>query len=471
MRPDPSDRHRLNDNCFFTIHNWSLAQFWLLFCFSIAQVITDATTARSKGYGFVRFASEVERDRALNEMNGHFLSNRPIRVSLATARKNAVSAGAVIPHIPHPSDFDPTNTTLFIGGLSSQVSEDQLRAVFSRFGDIIYVKIPQGKGCGFVQFVLRTSAERAMVGMNGQVLGNSAIRISWGRSSSRAANQLSSQMTGLASGFPSGNFPGGPFAGMPPDPMLFAAVAAGGYGNVPSSAAQFVPQSGGVSANINNDFANINLNAMNTASNGIALPAPGMEALVADHHYGMPAYTPSPAHSLTGNSPPPPPHPHPPPSTGLLNGKGVAGDSLPSGVGLNGISLPVMIPQSSGAPSQVVPPSVVNVNSAPPNARNHHGSVGEGSNAISAGASPAKDGVPSLVKEYEMGGNAGNAIASANANLKTNSDSDSNTGSGKSSSAISEHAGKAAGQYNSAGKSTSSSGAMPGAQLLASLLV
>lgn len=425
------------------------------------QVITDATTARSKGYGFVRFASEVERDRALNEMNGHFLSNRPIRVSLATARKNALPGGAAIPQLPHPSDFDPTNTTLFIGGLSSQVSEDQLRAVFARFGDIIYVKIPQGKGCGFVQFVLRTSAERAMMSMNGQVLGNSAIRISWGRSSSRAANQLSAnQMTGLASGFPGGgppgnlgNFPGGPFASMPPDPMLFAAVAAGGYGNVPSSASQFVPQS--VPASISNDFANINLNAMNMMANGIGGPPSGMEMLPRNQ-YGMPAYgTPSPADSLAGTSPPP----------GLLNGNG--NDSLHSGIGLNGISLPVMIPQ----PANQVLPNVVDAN----NPNSHPESIVEVPNA-SAGASPAKDGPP-MMKEFDMGGTGalGNASsksnANANTNEKTNSGADTHPGIGKSSSAISEHAGKAVvAQYNPAGKGASS-GTMPGAQLLASLLV
>jgi hypothetical protein len=91
------------------------------------------------------------------------------------------------------TDFDPTNTTLFIGGLSNGVTEEQLRAAFSRFGDIIYVKIPAGKGCGFVQFVLRTAAERAMATMNGQVMGASAMRISWGRSSSRVANQAQQQ--------------------------------------------------------------------------------------------------------------------------------------------------------------------------------------------------------------------------------------------------------------------------------------
>lgn len=44
--------------------------------------------------------------------------------------------------LPSHADFDPTNTTLFIGGLSGGVTEDQLRAAFARFGDIIYVKIP-----------------------------------------------------------------------------------------------------------------------------------------------------------------------------------------------------------------------------------------------------------------------------------------------------------------------------------------
>ena len=155
-----------------------------------AKVITDVTTGRSKGYGFVRFSVELERNMALTDMNGHFLSNRPIRVSLATAKKNAQMAqNQQNTQSIHPSDLDPTNTTLFIGGLSSQVVEDQLRIMFGQFGDIIYVKIPQGKGCGFVQYVLRSSAERAMMAMNGKILGNSAMRISWGHSSGRSSAQ------------------------------------------------------------------------------------------------------------------------------------------------------------------------------------------------------------------------------------------------------------------------------------------
>ena len=186
-----------------------------------AKVITDPTTGRSKGYGFVRFSVETERNIALSEMNGHCLSNRPIRVSLATAKKNAQIPQMQAVQQFHPSDLDPTNTTLFIGGLSSQVVEEQLRAVFGQFGDIIYVKIPQGKGCGFVQYVLRTSAERAMVTMNGKVLGNSAIRISWGRSSSRASNQS-------ITGFLNDNFQQQPHQIVDPSVMMSAGYQAAG---------------------------------------------------------------------------------------------------------------------------------------------------------------------------------------------------------------------------------------------------
>ena len=153
--------------------------------FCAVQVIADSVSNRSKGYGFVRFGSEQERDMALGQMNGIHINNRPIRVSLATAKKNPGQATiAPVAQPPHPSDFDPTNTTLFIGGLSGGVTEEQLRAVFAAYGDIVYVKVPPGKGCGFVQFVQRAAAESAMGHMQGQLLGSSSIRISWGRSNS-----------------------------------------------------------------------------------------------------------------------------------------------------------------------------------------------------------------------------------------------------------------------------------------------
>lgn len=195
-----------------------------------AKVIVDPATGRSKGYGFVRFAAEGERDKSL-EMQGYTLCNRPIRVSLATARR---SPSAGMPGT-HPAELDPTNTTLFIGGLSAGVTEEQLRAIFIRYGEVVYTKIPQGKGCGFVQFVSRADAEAAMAEMNGQVIGSSAIRISWGRSTSRAA-ALQQGRPGVLGAFPAAAGGFGVSAGFP-GAGLDAFGAAGGLVSVGGMAA------------------------------------------------------------------------------------------------------------------------------------------------------------------------------------------------------------------------------------------
>lgn len=42
-----------------------------------------------------------------------------------------------------------------MGGLDSDVTDEELRQAFASFGEVVSVKIPAGKGCGFVQFVNR----------------------------------------------------------------------------------------------------------------------------------------------------------------------------------------------------------------------------------------------------------------------------------------------------------------------------
>lgn len=44
---------------------------------------------------------------------------------------------------------------IFVGGLDSDVSDEDLRQAFSQFGEVVSVKIPPGKGCGFVHFADR----------------------------------------------------------------------------------------------------------------------------------------------------------------------------------------------------------------------------------------------------------------------------------------------------------------------------
>ncbi|PRQ27617.1 putative nucleotide-binding alpha-beta plait domain-containing protein [Rosa chinensis] len=152
-----------------------------------AKVVFDANTGRSKGYGFVRFGDENERSQAMTEMNGVYCSSRPMRIGAATPRKSSgyqQQGGYALNGTPaqgFQSDGDATNTTIFVGGLDPNVTDEDLRQPFSQYGEIVSVKIPVGKGCGFVQFANRNNAEEALPKLNGSVIGKQTVRLSWGR--------------------------------------------------------------------------------------------------------------------------------------------------------------------------------------------------------------------------------------------------------------------------------------------------
>ncbi|CAI4039464.1 hypothetical protein SMKI_08G1310 [Saccharomyces mikatae IFO 1815] len=198
-----------------------------------AKVVHDQVTGISKGYGFVKFANSDEQQSALLEMQGVFLNGRAIKVGPTSGQQQHVNSNNdynrsssslnnenldsrfisksqsfigsgssnmglkrnqtsqfIYPVQQQPSlnhFTDPNNTTVFIGGLSSLVTEDELRAYFQPFGTIVYVKIPVGKGCGFVQYVDRLSAETAIARMQGFPIANSRVRLSWGRSAKQTA--------------------------------------------------------------------------------------------------------------------------------------------------------------------------------------------------------------------------------------------------------------------------------------------
>ncbi|KAM0051914.1 putative RNA recognition motif domain, nucleotide-binding alpha-beta plait domain superfamily [Helianthus debilis subsp. tardiflorus] len=151
-----------------------------------AKVVTDRMTGRTKGYGFVKFGDETEQLRAMTEMNGRLCSTRPMRIGPA-ANKTTVSPQQY-PKASYQNtqgtqnEEDPNNTTIFVGGLDPNVTDDLLKQVFSQYGQLVHVKIPMGKRCGFVQFADRSCAEEALRMLQGTQLGGQTVRLSWGRS-------------------------------------------------------------------------------------------------------------------------------------------------------------------------------------------------------------------------------------------------------------------------------------------------
>lgn len=174
-----------------------------------AKVVTDRATGRSKGYGFVRFGDENEQMRAMSEMNGALCSTRPMRIGPA-ATKKPMGGGQQYQKATYQSsqgsqgESDPNNTTIFVGGLDPNVPEDSLRQVFGRFGELVHVKIPVGKRCGFVQFANRTCAEQALSMLNNTQLGGQSIRLSWGRNPSSKQAQPEQSQYGAYYGYGQG---------------------------------------------------------------------------------------------------------------------------------------------------------------------------------------------------------------------------------------------------------------------------
>ncbi|KAF5670887.1 polyadenylate-binding protein [Fusarium heterosporum] len=211
-----------------------------------AKIMTDAMSGQSRGYGFVRFSDENDQQRALVEMQGVYCGNRPMRISTATPKNRGnhgfpgqgpQHGGPMMGGMPQQQMWngggmqgfggygggfnpatqmnqftDPNNTTVFVGGLSGYVTEDELRSFFQGFGEITYVKIPPGKGCGFVQFVHRHAAEMAINQMQGYPIGNSRVRLSWGRSQNNSGV-------------------GTPYRPAPPPPHYMGMPGHGGPGN------------------------------------------------------------------------------------------------------------------------------------------------------------------------------------------------------------------------------------------------
>lgn len=193
------------------------------------RVMTDPVTGKLRCFGFVRFTDNAERQRALVEMNGAWFGGRPLRVALATPRSGNKRfgyqsiypywgngapyylygyGGAGLPEYGNDEDeygasgqgrippggtgigaypppahqyADPNNTTVFVGGLASDVEEQTLFSLFKQFGIIQQIKIPPGKNCGFVKYTTREEAENAIASVQGYVIGGNRVRLSWGR--------------------------------------------------------------------------------------------------------------------------------------------------------------------------------------------------------------------------------------------------------------------------------------------------
>ncbi len=69
------------------------------------------------------------------------------------------------------------NSKLYVGNLSYQLSEEELRKAFEPYGEVVSVNIIPGKGFGFVEMATPEEAEQAKEALNNTILAGRPMRV------------------------------------------------------------------------------------------------------------------------------------------------------------------------------------------------------------------------------------------------------------------------------------------------------
>ena len=144
-----------------------------------ARVQLDRNTGKSRGFGYVTFATTEAVNAAValsgtKEIDGRTLNLDKSTDNGANKEKRAQVFGDV---------RSAPSKVLFVGNLSWNTVEDTLWEAFSDYGEVTSVRIPtdresgRPKGYGYIEFSAADSAQKAIDAMSGKELDGRLIRL------------------------------------------------------------------------------------------------------------------------------------------------------------------------------------------------------------------------------------------------------------------------------------------------------
>jgi RNA recognition motif-containing protein len=156
---------------------------------SEAKVIRDSQSLKSRGYGFVSYPNKEHAEVAIEKMNGQMIGRRAVRTNWAVRRtaedeKKALSYEQIYNATP------VDNTTVYIGNLNSNTTEENVRKAFSKYGEIKEIRMFAPQNYGFVTFETKEGATNAILEMSFEELDGQMLRCSWGRPAEPNNTQL-----------------------------------------------------------------------------------------------------------------------------------------------------------------------------------------------------------------------------------------------------------------------------------------
>lgn len=132
-------------------------------------IMVDKLTGRSRGFGFVTFADPAVADRVLEQE--HVIDGRAVEVKRTVPREEMQGQGA------------QRTRKIFVGGIPTFLTEDELKEYFSSYGSIAEHQIMidrdtgRSRGFGFVTFESEDTVERIFSDGKIHELGGKQVEI------------------------------------------------------------------------------------------------------------------------------------------------------------------------------------------------------------------------------------------------------------------------------------------------------
>uniref|UniRef100_A0A7N0T1R6 Polyadenylate-binding protein n=1 Tax=Kalanchoe fedtschenkoi TaxID=63787 RepID=A0A7N0T1R6_KALFE len=147
-----------------------------------AVVMKDAN-GKSKGFGFVNFQEPDAAATAVEKLNGSEHGESLWYVGRAQKKAERVTelrAKFEQERLDRYQKLQGSN--LYLKNLDSSFNDEKLKEVFSEFGTVTSCKVMldaegNSKGCGFVAFSTAEEATKAMVEMNGKMVGKKPLYV------------------------------------------------------------------------------------------------------------------------------------------------------------------------------------------------------------------------------------------------------------------------------------------------------
>jgi nucleolin len=165
--------------------SWNVDNDWLAQEFTecgevvSASVQMDRNTGKSRGFGYVHFATSDAVEAAL-ALNGKEIDGRAVNVDKSHPPDNSRHENR---SKAFGDETGPPSNTLFVANLAYTVKEDTLWELFGEYGHVKSVRLPtdresgRPKGIGYVEFESVESAKKALHGSRNAEIEGRNVRL------------------------------------------------------------------------------------------------------------------------------------------------------------------------------------------------------------------------------------------------------------------------------------------------------